>query len=110
MQGHKRRHREQLDFPLSNKGRNGRRTLDPEIRREIVRHRPETLLRLPQRQNAAVRRQQPPWGRPMIEVNRLIPAFNLSGRASRVLLVTRSSGPRASLSHGDSRSWRGHFA
>ncbi len=40
MQGHKRRHREQLDLPLSDKGRNGRRTLDPEIRREIVRHRP----------------------------------------------------------------------
>ncbi len=40
MQGHKRRHREQLDLPLSDKGRYGRRTLDPEIRREIVRHRP----------------------------------------------------------------------
>ena len=39
MQGHKRRHREQLDLPLSDKGRNERRrTLDPEICREIVRH------------------------------------------------------------------------
>ena len=36
MNGDKRRHREQLDLPLSDKGRNERRTLDPEIRREIV--------------------------------------------------------------------------
>jgi hypothetical protein len=36
MKGQQRRHSEQLDLPLSDKGRNEQRTLDPEIRREVA--------------------------------------------------------------------------
>ena len=36
MKAQQRRHSEQLDLPLSDKGRNEQRTLDPEICREVA--------------------------------------------------------------------------
>jgi hypothetical protein len=51
---------EQLDLPLSDKGRNRPAEARPGDSQGDRPPPPETLLRLPQRQNAAVRRQQPP--------------------------------------------------